>query len=171
MADNDRTMDLETLLRDPMTRSIIAGLAVCAAFFYFFIGQWWWRRKILSYTASEVRLLRVHREVKERVQILFDGNPAKDVTLAVITVSNSGHEVIRANDFERPLKVAFGLEAEILSIEIADTRPHNLRPQVKSVSDGFVLDPLLLNKGDWIKFKILVNRMTGRRERDQACKR
>jgi hypothetical protein len=159
MSDNGRAMDPGTLLRDPIVRSILAVLALLTSILLFFVGQWWWRRKLLTYTVSDVRLLRVHRDVKERVQILFDGNPANDVALVIITINNSGHEAIRGSDFERALEFNFGVNSRMLTLEIVEKHPKTLRPELKSSLTGFVLEPLLLNKGDWIKVKVLVNEM------------
>jgi hypothetical protein len=163
-------MDILTVLRDPITRSILAILAICFTLALFFVGQWWWRRKALTYTVSRTQLLTLHEEAKGRVQILFDGAPAKDVGLLVIEVNNSGHEPIRASDFERPLRFHLGDEAKILALEVIETKPQNLKPVCKAaitglpaVVDGgahlneFELEPLLLNRGDWMKIKILVN--------------
>src|SRR5690349_5498041 len=95
-------------LRDPMARTILAFLSLCAAIALFLIGQWWWRRKALTYRLSETRLLTVHEELKSRVEILFGGLPANDVCLIVLTLNNSGSEAIRAADFERPVIIDCG---------------------------------------------------------------
>jgi hypothetical protein len=74
---------LVVALRDPMARTILAVVAICVTMAVFIVGQWWWRRKALTYTVSITPLLTVTEEIAGRVQILFDGQPAKDVRLVV----------------------------------------------------------------------------------------
>jgi hypothetical protein len=103
----------------------------------------------------ETRLLSVHEGVKDRVQILLDGVPCRDVSLLVIEINNSGNEPIRSSDFERPLRFNCGKEAQLLSLVVDATKPDDLRPAVKSATNEVELTPLLLNKGDWMRIIVL----------------
>jgi hypothetical protein len=144
-------------------RSILTIAGMLLSFALFLVGQWWWRRKALSYTVSETQLLTVHGDLKGKVQILFDGVSVPNVSLVVIKVRNSGHEPIRANDFERPLRFDFGSGARILSLDADEANQKSLKPAVRQgagnapAENAFELDPLLLNRGDWIKVKALVS--------------
>ena len=148
-----------------MLRSVLTVVALCVTIVLFFVANWWLKRKALTYTVSVTRLLTVHETVNNRVQILFDGTPARDVCLVEIILNNSGHEPIRTNDFERPLRFHCGYEAQILTLDVVETKPMDLRPVVALVSeDGrptseFELQPLLLNRRDSLKVKALVNEM------------
>lgn len=174
--------EIQTALRDP--KVIVSLLAICVTVAVFLVGQWWWRRKALTYSASVTRLLSVHESVRSRVQILLDGTTAaEDVSLVVVTLRNSGHEPIKTADFERPLRIDCGERAEILTLELVETRPPDLKPELKlegadssgtagswsfplwsggaagAAAHTVVVTPLLLNKGDSLKLKALVNRM------------
>jgi hypothetical protein len=165
LVDNSWEMDdIVTLLRDPLLRSILAMVALCVTIVLFFVANWRLKRKALTYIPSVTRLLRVHESVMTgRVQILFDGAPARAVSLVQITLINSGHEPIRTTDFERPLRFQCGHNAQIFTLDVVETEPTDLSPVVQLVSENdrppseFELQPLLLNKGDSLKIKALVN--------------
>jgi hypothetical protein len=147
---------LVSVLRDPMARTILAIVAICLTASLFLLGQRL-RRKALTYTISETRILSIHEEVKGRVQILFDGAPVRDVRLFMITIKNSGSEPIRAEDFERPLGFRWEGQAQILTTDLVSARPTSLRPLIKTGASEITLAPLLLNGGDWLQIKALVN--------------
>jgi hypothetical protein len=154
--------NLLTFLRDPASRTVLAVLALCVSIVVFLVGQWWWRRKALTYTVLETSVLTVHETIRGRVQILFDGEPAKNVSFLLIKLINTGHEPIRASDFERALRFDCGAEGKILTLDVEETNPQNLKPVIKlagSPSKEFEISPLLLNRGDWVMIKTLVSQM------------
>lgn len=146
---------LVTILRDPMVRTILAVVAICITVVFFLVAR---RRKRLSYMLSDTRVLGVHEAVNpSRVEILFDGAAVTDVRLVVITVNNSGNEPIRADDFERPLRFRWAEPARILTAEVVEADPETLQPTVSAGVNEIVLEPLLLNPGDWFRTKTLIN--------------
>lgn len=152
------TQDLVTILRDPMVRTILAVAAISITVLLFLIGR---RRKGLSYMLSKTRVLGVHEAVNpSRVQILFDGQPITDVHLLILTINNSGNEPIRADDFERAFRFSWAEPARILTAEVVEVNPESLHPTIKAGSSEIVLDPLLLNPGDWLRVKTLINQVS-----------
>jgi hypothetical protein len=150
--------DLVTILRDPMMRTILAIVAICVTVGLFLTGR---RRKRLSYSLSDTRVLGVHEAVNpSRVQILFDGAAVTEVRLLIITVNNWGNEPIRVDDFERPLRFSWPEPARILTAEVAEVSPESLQPTINTGVSEIVVDPLLLNPGDWLRIKILINQVT-----------
>jgi hypothetical protein len=143
--------DLAAVLRDPMVATILGIVAVGIAL----LAR---RRKGLSYMLSDTPILGVH-EIRNsgRVQILFDGAPVTEVHLVAITVKNSGNEPIRVEDFERPLQFSWAEPAKILAVEVIEICSESLRPKIKHGANEIVLKPLLLNPGDWLRIKTLVN--------------
>lgn len=147
-----------TILRDPMVRTILAIVAICVTIGLFLVGR---RRKRLSYLLSDTRVLGVHEAVNpSRVQILFDGAAVTEVRLLIITVNNSGNEPIRVDDFERPLRFSWPEPARILTAEVAEVSPESLQPTINAGVNEIVVDPLLLNPGDWLRIRILINQVT-----------
>src|SRR5208283_2997382 len=141
-----------------MVRTILAIVAICVTILLFLVGR---RRKGLSYLLSDTRVLGVHEAVNpSRVQILFDGAAVTEVRLLIITLNNSGNEPIRVDDFERPLRFSWPEPARILTAEVAEVSPEGLQPTINAGVDEIVIDPLLLNPGDWLRIKILINQAT-----------
>src|ERR1700675_427983 len=149
--------DLATILRDPMVRTILAAVAICITLTLFLVAR---RRKRLSYSLSDTRVLGVHEAVNpSRVQILFDGAPVTDVRLVTITINNSGNESIRVDDFERALRISWAEPARILTAEVVEVSPESLQPTTRTGVNDIVLNPLLLNPGDWLRIKTLINQV------------
>jgi hypothetical protein len=148
---------LVAILRDPMVRTILATVAICVTLTLFLVAR---RRRRLSYLLSDTRVLGVHEAVNpSRVKILFDGSPVTDVHLVMITVNNSGNEPIKVEDFERPLRFSWAEPAGILAAEVEGVNPEALQPKIRTDTNGIVLEPLLLNPGDWLRIKILINQI------------
>jgi hypothetical protein len=141
-----------------MVRTILAIVAICMTAILFLAGR---RRKRLSYLLSDTLVLGVHEAVNpSRVQILFDGAPVTEVRLVTITVNNWGNEPIGADDFERPLRFSWSQPAKILTAEVIEVSPESLQPTIKVGANEIVVDPLLLNPGDWLRIKTLINQVT-----------
>jgi hypothetical protein len=148
---------LVTILRDPMLRTILAAVAICITLALFLVAR---RRRRLSYLLSDTRVLGIHEAVNpSRVKILFDGAPVTEVRLVMITVNNSGNEPIRVDDFERPLRFSWDEPARIIAAEVEEVNPEALRPTLKAGPNQVVLEPLLLNPGDWLRIKVLINQV------------
>jgi hypothetical protein len=138
-----------------MVRTILAIAAICITVSLFLAGR---RRKRLSYSLSDTRVLGVHEAVNpSRVQILFDGAPVTEARLVMITVNNWGNEPIRVNDFERPLRFGWSAPSRILMAEVIDASPESLQPTIRAGVNEVLVDPLLLNPGDWFRIKSLIN--------------
>ena len=145
------------MLRDPMVRTILAIVAISVTVSLFLVGR---RRKRLSYLLSDIRVLGVHEAVNaSRVQILFDGEPVTEVRMVIITVNNLGNEPIRVDDFERPLRFRWDEPAKILSAEVIEVNPETVQPTIKAGVNEIVVDPLLLNPGDWLQIRTLINQV------------
>jgi hypothetical protein len=115
----------------------------------------------LSYLLSSTRVLGVHESVNpSRVQILFDGTAVTEVRLWMLTLNNFGNEPIKKDDFERTLRFSWPEPARILTAEVVEASPETLQPKIKASANEIAVDPLLLNPGDWLRIKILMNQVT-----------
>jgi hypothetical protein len=149
--------DLVTVLRDPMVRAILAMVAIGITLTLFLAAR---RRKRLSYLLQDTRVLGIHAAVNpSKVEILFDGAPVTDVRLVIITINNSGNESIRVDDFERALRFSWAEPARVLTAEVVEVNPESLQPTIKTGVNEIVLNPLLLNPGDWLRIKTLINQV------------
>jgi hypothetical protein len=89
-------------------------------------------------------------------------------TLFVIDVRNaagrvfgwiSGGTDIPAAHYERPLSFSFGANARVREADVVEERPHGIGARVSidcHNRDKLVLDPVLLNEGDLVRFKAVV---------------
>lgn len=140
-----------------MVRTLLAILAICVTISLFLLGR---RRKRISYFLSETQVIGLHEKLPpSRVQILFDGTAVTEVRLVVVAVTNSGNEPIRVEDFERPLRFSWPEPTKILSAKLSEVNPGNLQPTIKAGVNEIVVNPLLLNPGDWLRIAALINQV------------
>ena len=105
---------------------------------------------------SVTRIVSVGSKFRESVQVLFDGEPVKDVRVVVFRFFNSGNVPILVEDFHQAVGVRFRYPSRILSSTVEVCEPKSL--DVELVSDGQTLSlkPTLFNKGDSITVGMVV---------------
>ena len=114
------------------------------------------RRKALSYEILAMApLVTLDRDIRERVQILFDGQLVHDVKLALIRLTNSGNIPIKTGDFERAVTLSFNPEAKILTAAATETSPQDLDISLHVEPAKVTVKSGLLNPRDSITVKIL----------------
>jgi hypothetical protein len=138
--------------------AIVIGAAVAVAIY---LKQR--SRKSLSYKEQTVTQLRVKSEMKEKLKITYDGKEVVEVYLTVIELFNSGNVPILKTDFEEPIKLSFGKDAQVLTTEIFRVEPKNLQVSITSDGNTITLAPALINPKESITIKSLVNKL------DEVC--
>lgn len=130
------------------------------------------RRKELSYEIlSRTSLVSVAEGLAGKIQILFNDQPVRDVSLILVRIINSGHIPIRSAEFEGRFAIALEPPAEILMAEVCETHPETLEhrstagghevPLISQVEKNTVmLRPILLNAKDSITVRILASHAT-----------
>jgi hypothetical protein len=109
----------------------------------------------LAYDAQATAV--VSDEAVGRLEIVFDGQPVKDVRLVDITIANNGNTALRPEDFVRPLRVVLPVGATPLSVEITHSDPADLGASAVIRADaGPVINPLLMNPRDGFTLSVLV---------------
>lgn len=153
--------------------SVVIAIIVAAIGF---IG-WWLERKARrnEHTAtkdlafevrSDVPIANINSDVKDRVQVLFDGEPAQDMRLTIIRLWNAGSVSVRRTDYDEHVTFTF-VGRKVRSCEFLDSEPPDLvRPDdVKSLfkeeGDTVSVEPLLLNPGESITAKVLATGSAG----------
>lgn len=154
---------MSEILRDPIWQFI--GTVVAAAAILVAIGLYLKTRKVRSFSydiISQTPLLgrarALNGAIKEKLQITYEGKPVQQINLVLIKLLNSGNTPIISSDFEMPVKVGFGNDAEILTAEIQKRHPENLPTSIAIQRNEIVLSRNLLNKGDSITVKALVTK-------------
>jgi hypothetical protein len=121
------------------------------------------RKKSISYEIlADTALIAVGDEIiRGKLRILFEEKPVQKVSLVLFRISNAGNLPIVPSDFEKPLSFHFGKESRILSTEVTAVKPKALKPQLRVQQSQIVIEPLLLNGGDSITIKAIVDQHTG----------
>ena len=143
-------------LVDPW-KIVMALLAIVAIIISVILYRKQRQGKEVSYTiVSSVPLIGVKEEIRRKLQILFNGKPVEQVHLVEVDIVNSGNSPIKASEYERPISLGFGEEAEIFTAEVAKTTPESLWAKVRIEENKVLLEPTLLNEGDSVRIKMLV---------------
>jgi hypothetical protein len=119
------------------------------------------QRKSLSYQiVSNTPLLSVEEEIKKDLVIKYRGKEVQKVDLVAVRIVNTGNLPIATKDFDRPITLDLGEGAQILTAEISEKKPDELQPSINVEQSKIKLEPILLNQGDAITFKMLVTGFT-----------
>lgn len=149
--------------RDPAWQfvgAILALIAIVATVLVHLIQR---QRKRLAYeVVSRNELLTVKEELENKLQILFDGQPARDICLIVVRISNIGNVAISSSDYERNIVIGTGTTSKILSAAVTEIEPENLVVDIVARESTVQINPTLLNPKDSISLKILVSDFSGR---------
>lgn len=140
---------------------ILAAVSLMVALVALVYFQWWRNRKRFSYEIlSDVVLVSAEKEIRDKLEIRFEGQPVKNVQLLVIKLINDGYVPIKRDDFEKEVKFQFP-RAKILTAEKIHFNPENIGTQLSYRDDWLTIDPVLFNRKDYIKFKLLLSDYTG----------
>jgi hypothetical protein len=116
------------------------------------------RRKRLMYIVlSETPLLSVSEEIKGKIKITYGRKSIQNIYLLVLKIENKGNVDIAASDYEQPIIFSFE-QAEMLSAEIVEVSPKNLKPVLTHDKSMLTINPILLNRKDYIVIKLLFSR-------------
>jgi len=95
--------------------------------------------------------------------VLYNFHRVSDAYFLVLKVWNSRNVPIHPSDFHDPISFLFGTKAEILSCEVIETQPGNIKKKV-SIAQGkqdITIAPLLLNRGSCSVLKLVLSGFTG----------
>ena len=150
------------LFRDPLWQFVgvlLALAAIAGSFIIYFLQR---QRKSISYEViSKNQLLTVGEELAGKLQVLYEGEPATDICLLVLKLSNSGNQPVAMSDYERPISLGTGTHSRILSVAVTEKDPEALSVELTVEQSRVVLQPLLLNSNDFIILKLLVSDFGG----------
>jgi hypothetical protein len=142
---------------DPVA-AVLALIAIVVSFVL------WRKSRIqprLTHEITATPLVSIHAEGEGRITIELDGDPVEGVHLVQARLSNTGNGPIRAQDFERPLRISLGETAVPITVELGQAHPTGLNPNVHIAGPNLEIEPLLLNNGDSFTLKALVKDFDG----------
>lgn len=145
-------------LRDPVWQFI-------GAIFGFIAIVLFWRtrqNKLLSYKViANSPLFSVKDENRGKLQVLFDEKPVENVYFIVVKIFNSGNIPIKSSDYEYPVNFNFGDKAKLLSAEVIETKPPDMKISATIDETRVSLTPTLMNENDSVTVKMLVDQFNG----------
>ena len=113
------------------------------------------RRELAFGVLYETQLLSVSTTLANRAQISFDGQVVPNIRLVVLALKNSGNRPVLASDFQSPFAVRFGDAARPLSVEVSKQFPADLGATVQLQGEQLLVQPLLLNPGDYFVLEVI----------------
>lgn len=146
------------IIRDPMWQFFGAILVVIGIIISIIL--YWIQRPKSSVSWKIIAnspLVKISSEIRGNLQVLFDGSPVKDIQLIIIKIINTGNVSIKSGDYEHPINLNFDKKAQILTAEVIETNPNNIEASTNIEGNSVIISPTLLNKGDSVTIKTLVN--------------
>ncbi|MDT7540166.1 MAG: hypothetical protein QOE33_70 [Acidobacteriota bacterium] len=155
------------LLRDPLWQFIGVILALIAIAISFFIHYLQRQRKSLAYEiTANTPVLTVNEQIEGKIEVLYENIPVNNVRLVTVKVINNGNVPITSNDYERKLSFILKGEVKILSSEILETYPESLETPISVDENKITIEPILMNRKDYIVLKALVSNFEGKIDAD-----
>lgn len=146
-----------SFLRDPIWQFIGAVFAFFAIFTSVYLYLLQRRRKcIASDLLTFAEVVTVGDALRGKIEILYDGTPVHNAHLCIARIYNYGNTPVTQSDYVEPLCVSFGQGATILSLEILEAEPRNLKPEFSVQSGRITFSPFLFNPGDSFILRALV---------------
>ena len=75
--------------------------------------------------------------------------------MSVLELSNTGSKPIVGSDFEGPIRISSANPAEIVKARLSSSTPASLDPSLVLTEGNVLLQPLLLNPGDVVRFTLV----------------
>jgi preprotein translocase subunit SecG len=150
---------VNNVLDDPAwtaAAAVFAGLALVLTFVY----RQRRSRKVLARALETTPVVSVHAEAADKVSLIIDGHEVETAHLLTLKLANLGTLPIQGSDFERPIAINLGPNGSTLDIQVTDVVPPDLKPRIRIEGNLIYLDPLLLNPGDSLSIKALVQDLT-----------
>lgn len=143
---------------------VVAAVSVVIAFVGISLTLYLRNRKGLSYeVVTNVPVIRVRRDARDDIEIRYKGTPVQDVQLVTIRIRNSGNTPIRPDEFFG--SVTIRIRGQMLASDIIETIPSGLLINGGGGSSPnechIQFEPLLLNPGDSITYKVLLTNYSG----------
>jgi hypothetical protein len=140
-------------------RAVLTIVSILTAITIAVIFQWWRNRKILAYKiVSSAALFETDDDIKEKLEIIYDGQSIENAWLFVVRISNKGQQPIDDKDYKGNIKFQFADDAEVLSATLIASYPDDLELEMidKAKKNELLIKPFLMNKQDYAEIKILV---------------
>jgi hypothetical protein len=164
-------MKLDELIDVRLLAPMATGIGIVVSTILWTKNQ---RTKQLSYIILwQDALTHVRSNVRDRLDIRFDGEPVHEARLVLVQIINSGHLPIAVNDYQSKLSISCSPGAKVLYAEVIATTPGDLDDRCRSEQGSrkdliehidkneVTIAPILLNDGDSMTVQMLVENLRG----------
>jgi len=115
-------------------------------------------RKQLNYRVLLTFPIRSEDLLPNDILNLKISKPIHDGYSFVIRFISLGNDPITRQDYERPITIELGKDAQIIKTEIIQVHPEDLEIEFINQTDNSVtIRPILLNSGDYFAIKFMIN--------------
>ncbi len=138
---------------------LVALLGACVPLL---IWQFTKKRRSISYgVLAATPVMTERQEMEGHLEIRFDGEVIKDVSVAVLQVFNSGTETLTPLDFDKPLRLGIEGEGRVLLAEVTETVPKQLVQPITLDHNAVEFARTLMNAGDLVTVRLIVTQLRG----------
>jgi hypothetical protein len=139
---------------------IVGALALILSLVIYRLSR---KKKSLSYEVlSESPLISISDEIKDSLQVLFNGKPVENIHLLLVKFVNDGNVPVAANDYERPLTLRFKDASTVIFADKIQVTPDNLTPSINISDQNVIVEPIMLNASDSFTIKVLISQYSGK---------
>lgn len=134
-------------------------------------------KTVLFRLVSDTPVLSIEDEeaVKDEVRIVFNGEEVKgNISLVFLKLWNVSSKPILPEDYKKDIRINFGKEAKILSVQVSESKPPNIKvdiddqKQIRFDNENVFLAPIWLNTDNSLTLKILVANFQGDISTDES---
>ncbi len=106
-------------------------------------------------------LVAAAKSVLDDVSMTYNGHKVTRVSVVIVSIMNTGQLPIAISDFEKPARLVFKDVEQIFSAMPLRCSPTHLAPTLTQTKTEVFLAPVLLNPGDFLTLRVIVEN-TGR---------
>jgi hypothetical protein len=132
------------------------------------LGVWLnYKRKEITYEIFDKSpLINWTEDIRGKLKLSFMGMDVEDAHSIVVQIKNTGNQAIAAKDFAQAFIFLFGKDAEVLTYDVVQKTPDNLKLDLSiglgaENATSLQIEPFLLNKGESFILKALVSKFSG----------
>jgi len=103
-------------------------------------------------------------DLSDELSISYKGEIVNSLSLLEISLENTGTNSVLEDDYQQPIRIVFPPSSKIIDARIIDTYPSNIYPDITADNNIASISPMLLNSGDRIIIRLIVNDMPPRCE-------
>lgn len=147
---------MEEILSRPWWEFVGASTGIVLGIIAIIIAIRQTKKKSLVYqVVYSIPLFRIVSQIKDDLEISYQGKPVKQLNLLEIKFINNGRDEIRKYDFELPLEVTFSDVGTFFAAELTSCNPDDLKVILNIDANKVVVEPLLLNPKDCFSIQML----------------